>query len=79
MIGRQTPDDSFRSPMPAAIVAPGVSKGYLVKFQWRAACVPAAIKPAAAVTVIAVVTGLVLGRGAGGFKTFLRFKEAFTK
>ena len=65
--------------MPAAIVAPGVSEGSLVELQWRAACVPAAIKPAATVTVTTVVAGLVLVRGAWGFQTFFWFKEAFTK
>jgi hypothetical protein len=59
--------------MPAAIVAPGVGEGRLVELQWKAACVPAAIKPAATVTVIVVVTGLVLARGARRFKTFFWF------
>jgi hypothetical protein len=46
---------------------------------FMAACVPAAIKPAATVSGIAVVAGMVLGSGERGFKAFFWFKKAFTK
>jgi hypothetical protein len=40
-----------------------------------AACVPAAIKPAATGSVIAVVAGMVLGSGERGLKAFFWFTK----
>ena len=60
--------------MPAAAVAPRIIEShFVVELQRTTAGVPAAIKPAASVTVIAAVAALILRCGAGRFKTLFRF------
>ena len=73
LISGQASEDSLRVPMPAAAVAPRISESrFVVELQRTTAGVPAAIEPAASVTVIAVAA-LILRCGAGRLKTLFRF------